>query len=167
MKRFIGIGLATAVALALVASVATAANSRSAVKVTSLVASYKGRATTQQSDTRVDILAKGTGAGNVIGAGTISGVGVSDSSVQPCPPLTGTGKLTGTAGTTLVFKVNAGSKACGDEQGEEFSVVGTATLTKGTGKFKLAKGVLRFTGSYSRGSGDFSVKFTGKVTTPK
>src|SRR6185436_12529657 len=52
MKRFIGIGLATAVALALVASVATAANSRSAVKVTSLVASYKGRATTQQSDTR-------------------------------------------------------------------------------------------------------------------
>jgi hypothetical protein len=167
VKRFIGIGLAAALSLALVASVATAASSRSSVKVTNLVASYKGQATTQQNDTAVSIAAKGTGAGNVIGAGTITGVGVSDSSVQPCPPLTGTGKLTGKLGTTLTFKVNAGSKACGDEQGQEFSVVGTATVTKGTGKFKLAKGLLRFTGSYSRGSGDFSVKFTGKVTTPK
>ena len=135
------------VAVAVVAVGAAAATAATHVKVIAFTATYSGQATTQQSDTTVAITANGTG----------------DSSQQPCVPFTGPGKMTGVAGTTLSFKVATGAKGCGDEAGQVFSVVGYATVTNATGKLKKAKGTLKFTGSYDRSSGDFSVKFTGKL----
>jgi hypothetical protein len=151
------------VAVAVVASGAVAGTSKSGVKVVPFSASYTGTATTQQTDTTVAIAANGTGTGAAIGAGKITGNGTGDSSVRPCVPFTGTGAMTGTAGTTVNFKVISGSNGCGDEAGEVFALVGHASVVKATGKLAKAKGTLKFTGTYNRTSGAFSVKFTGTL----
>jgi hypothetical protein len=78
-------------------------------------------------------------------------------------PFTGTGSMTGTAGS-LTFKVNPGSSGCGDSDGQLFSVSGKATVLKGTGKLAKVKGTLKMTGTYDRTSGAFSVKFSGALT---
>ncbi|MDQ1725154.1 MAG: hypothetical protein QOG52_2182, partial [Frankiaceae bacterium] len=79
---------------------------------------------------------------------------------QPCVPFGGTGKLTGASGS-ITFTVPNASKGCGDEGGHIFSLKGTATVLKATGKLLRAKGSLRFTGVYDRDGGTFTVKFTG------
>ncbi len=79
-------------------------------------------------------------------------------------PFTGTGLITGTAGTKLTFKIAPGSTGCGDEKGEIFSITGHATVLKGTGKLAKAKGTLKFTGIYDHTAGTFSVKFFGTLT---
>jgi len=126
-------------------------------------AKYAGTAVTKVTDNVVDISATGTGKGTVIGAGKVSGKGTGDTSQQPCVPFGGTGKMTGVAGTTSSFKVLPTSKGCGDEAGQVFSLSGKATVVKATGKLAKAKGTLRFTGTYDRGAGTFSVKFAGSL----
>lgn len=162
MKRFWSIGLAAALAVAVVAGTAAGATSK-ATKVIVFSATYAGNATTQQTDNTVDINANGTGKGTIIGAGKVTGIGTGDSSQRPCIPFTGTGSMTGTAGV-LKFKVVSGSNSCGDEQGESFAIVGHAAVVNATGKLKKAKGTLKFTGTYNRSSGAFTVKFAGKLT---
>jgi len=72
--------------------------------------------------------------------------------------------MSGTAGSKLSFTVVPGSQGCGDEQGQVFSVVGKANVTKGTGKLAKAHGLLKFTGVYDRGAGTFTVKFKGTLS---
>ena len=126
------------------------------------IGKYAGTATTQAADNVVTITANGTGAGTQIGSGKVTGAGKGDSSVQPCVPFTGTGKITGPKGT-LIFKVKPGSSGCGDEAGQLFSVTGKATVLKGTGLLAKRKGTLKMTGTFDRSSGAFTVKFTGKL----
>ena len=57
----------------------------------------------------------------------------------------------------------AGTQACGDEEGNFFSINGRAVVTKATGKLAKAKGNLKVTGSYDRAAGTFSAKFSGKL----
>jgi hypothetical protein len=151
-------------AVAVVAAGAAAGTTKGAVKVVPFSASYSGSATTQQTDNTVAIAANGTGTGAPIGAGKITGKGTGDSSQRPCVPFTGTGTMTGTAGTTLTFKVTSGSNGCGDEAGEVFALVGHANVVGATGKLKKAKGTLKFTGTYNRTSGAFAVKFAGTLS---
>jgi hypothetical protein len=123
---------------------------------------YAGTATTQAADTLVTINAAGTGSGTLIGAGKITGAGTADSSQRPCVPFTGTGKMSGPAGT-LTFKVKPGSAGCGDDSGQLFSIAGKAAVLKGTGKLAKRTGTLKMTGTYDRSSGAFTVKFTGSL----
>jgi hypothetical protein len=163
MNKVLGIAASALLAAAVITAGAAAAPASHAVKIVAFSATYTGTATTQQSDNVVDISANGSGSGTLLGAGKITGKGTGDSSQQPCVPFTGTGAMTGTAGTTVAFKVTSGANGCGDEKGEAFAIVGHATVVKATGKLAKAKGTLKFTGTYDRSSGAFKVKFTGKL----
>jgi hypothetical protein len=154
----------TALVTLAVAALASAA-AASALPSTSVpfTAKYSGQASTKVDGNTANISATGTGIGTLIGKGTLTGTGTGDSSQQPCVPFGGLGKLTGVASTTVTFKVITNSQGCGDEGGHVFSLKGTATVLKATGKLAKAKGSLRFTGLYDRDGGTFSVKFTGTL----
>lgn len=157
MKR---LSLTTAVAL-LAITVATAI-AAAATKPIAFVGSYKGTATTTQTDNVVAIKANGTGTGTLIGAGKITGVGAGDSSQRPCIPFTGTGSMKGPTGT-VIFKVIPGASSCGDDAGQFFTFTGKAAVLKATGKLLKAKGTLKLSGTYDRSSGAFTVKFKGAL----
>ena len=159
MKRIIWTTGLAALATTVLAATALAV----IVKPIAFTGTYKGNAVTNQNDTTVAITANGTGTGTLLGAGKITGTGTGDSSVRPCVPFTGTGKMSGPGGT-IVFKVIPGSSGCGDEQGQVFSISGKATILKATGKLLKRKGTLKFSGTYDRDSGAFTVKFRGSLT---
>src|SRR6266508_4372735 len=140
--------------LAVVLGALTAASVASAVAVKKIAFSgtYAGQATTKVDGNVATIAAKGTGNGT------------GDTSQQPCVPFGGTGKITGSAGTSIAFKVISGGKGCGDEGGHTFSVSGYVSVVNATGKLAKAKGTLKFTGVYDRDDGSFNVKFTGTLT---
>ena len=146
-----------------VLAVGVSAAASAAVKPIAFTAKYTGTATTQTADTTVTINANGTGTGLLLGAGKVTGAGTADSSVRPCVPFLGTGKLSG-AGGTIIFKVKPGSGGCGDDSGSLFSITGKATVLKATGKLAKRHGTLKMTGIYDRDSGAFSIKFTGALT---
>jgi hypothetical protein len=154
----LSIALLAALVIAFAATSALAAG-----KPIAFVGKYTGTATTQANDNIVTINAKGTGAGTMIGAGKVTGLGTGDTSQRPCVPFTGTGSMTGATGS-LTFKVNPGSSGCGDDSGQLFSITGKAAVLKGTGKLAKVKGTLKMTGTYDRSSGAFSVKFSGALT---
>jgi hypothetical protein len=156
MRKF-RISIAALAVAALTGAVAASAAPSKSVPFTG---NYAGTASTQVSDNVANISAQGTGKGSLIGAGKLTGSGTGDASQQPCVPFGGLGKITGASGT-IQFKVITGSQGCGDEGGHIFSLKGTATVLKATGKLAKAKGSLRFTGVYDRDGGTFSVKFTG------
>ena len=162
MRRFSIIGLAAFIAVAVIAGGAVAGTSKT-TKVIAFTAKYSGNATTQQNDSLVAIKANGSGTGTLLGAGKITGTGTADSSVKPCVPFTGPGSMTGKGGV-LKFTVLTGSCGNGDEQGQVFALVGKAKVIGATGKLKKAKGTLKFTGTYDRGSGTFVVKFKGSLS---
>ena len=129
---------AVAAALAIVVAGALAAGTV-VVKTIAFVGTYAGNAVTNANGNTVSITANGTGKGTMIGAGKITGVGTADSSSSPCVPFIGTGKITA-AGGTVTFKVIPGSTGCGDQQGENFTISGKATILKATGKLLKRKG---------------------------
>lgn len=156
MKTF-RIALVTAAAAALTAATAASALVPKTIPFT---AKYSGQASTNVVDNTATIAATGTGLASLIGAGKLVGSGTGDSSQQPCIPFGGKGVMTGKLGS-ITFTVPNASKGCGDEGGHVFSLKGTATVLKATGKLLRAKGTLRFTGVYDRDGGTFTVKFTG------
>lgn len=141
---------------------ALAAPSGIAAKIP-FTAKYSGKAVTVVNDDVVDISATGAGTATLIGAGKITGKGTGSAAERPCIPFSGTGVMTGARGT-VAFRVQPLSKGCGDEAGEQFSIVGRATVTKATGKLAKARGSLKLTGFYDRASGAYSIKFTGTLT---
>jgi hypothetical protein len=158
--RTAAIALVALVSLILGSAVATGAPG---AKIINFSAKYKGTATVKVTGEVVDsIAAKGTGTGIPIGKGTITGLGKGEAKQQPCNNWGGTGVLKGTKGT-ITFKMLAGTQGCGDEEGNFFSIVGRAVVTKATGKLAKAKGNLKVTGSYDRAAGTFIAKFTGKL----
>jgi hypothetical protein len=152
-----------AAAAALVTGAALAGPSAS-TKIVPFTAKYAGTAVVKVTDDVADISTTGAGTGTLIGTSKIVGKGTGDASQQPCVPFTGTGTMSATNGTKLLFKVVPGSTGCGDESGNVFSITGRAAVLKGTGKLAKAKGSLKLTGLYDRGKGTFAVKFAGKLT---
>jgi hypothetical protein len=148
--------------LAFAAAVFAAVAAAAPVKSIPITGTYAGTASTKVEGNTVNIAANGTGKLALIGAGTIQGAGTGDSSQQPCVPFAGTGTIKGTTGV-ITYKVLPNASGCGDEGGHVFSVKGNMQVTKATGKLAKAKGVLRFTGVYSRDDGTFSVKLTGTL----
>lgn len=153
-------------ALACVAAallVGTAWAGTSAKKIT-FTATYAGQANVKVTDNVADISANGVGKGTLIGKSSVKGLGKGDASQQPCVPWGGKGTMANTKGTKIVFEMVKGS-GCGDEQGQVFSIIGRAKILSGTKAFKKSKGsLLKVTGTYNRGAGTFSVKFSGKIT---
>jgi hypothetical protein len=158
--RTIASALAALSALLIGAAVASGAAS---VKIVNFSAKYSGTATVKVTGDVADISATGTGAGVPIGPGKVTGSGTGDASQQPCVPWGGTGVMSGTKNTKVFFKMLSGSQGCGDEQGNVFSIVAKAQVTKATGKLARAKGTLKITGIYDRGAGTFTAKFSGKL----
>jgi hypothetical protein len=159
-----GVAVLTAVAMtAAIAGVASAGTSAS-TKTVAFSAKYSGKAVVNATDTVATITANGAGTGKVIGAGKVSGKGKANTAERPCVPFTGLGTMTGTGGTKLTFKVVSGTRGCGDEEGQVFSLSGRATVVSATGRLAKAKGSLKLTGVYDRGHGTFTVKFTGTLT---
>jgi hypothetical protein len=68
-----------------------------------------------------------------------------------------------TGGAKITFKMR-GAEACGDSDGENFSISGRATVTGGAGADKTAKGSLKVTGLDTKSATTFAVKFAGKLT---
>lgn len=154
--------LSVAAALAVLALTLLAAASLAATTPVAFLGTFKGTATTNQTDTTVAISATGTGTGTLIGATKITGTGSGDTSQRPCIPFTGTGLMKGAKGT-ITFKVIPGATSCGDEAGQLFSFTGKAKVLKATGKLLKAKGTLKMTGTYDRQSGAFTAKFKGAL----
>ncbi|MHB8642809.1 MAG: hypothetical protein ACYDA3_07990 [Gaiellaceae bacterium] len=164
--RSLGITATTAIVTFVAAAVfagGSLAGTSAAAKKIAFTAKYSGTAVTKVTDNTVAITAAASGSATLIGRGTLAGRGSGDSSVRPCIPFGGTGSLTGKSGS-LAFKVTSGASGCGDEQGSIFAVTGHVAVTKATGKLAKAKGTLKFTGTYDRDAGTFSVKFTGSLT---
>jgi hypothetical protein len=142
------------------ALVATTSALGATAKPITFTGKYAGAASSKVADNVATISANGTGTGTLIGAGKLTGNGTGDASQQPCVPFGGLATITGKSGT-IQIKVPTSSQGCGDEGGHVFTLKGTATVVKATGKLAKAKGSLRFTGLYDRDGGTFSVKFTG------
>jgi len=142
---------------------AAIASGAAGVKTINFSAKYSGNATVKVTGDVADIAASGTGTGVPIGPGKLTGAGTGDASQQPCVPWGGKGVLTGTKSTKVFFKMLSGAQGCGDEQGNVFSIVARAQVTKATGKLAKAKGTLKVTGIYDRGAGTFTAKFAGKL----
>jgi hypothetical protein len=127
-------------------------------------ASYSGKVTEKVDGTKVTAFAKGSGTGTPVGKGTITGTVVASTANPPCSPFDGPGLISGSKGK-LKVKVLPISRACaaGQDDQNNISVAGSAKVVGGTGKFRTAKGTLRFTGHYDRGSGAFTVKLKGTL----
>ena len=170
MRKFhVSAALAAVLLSALVAGSAlgagTSARHRTVLpKKVAFAAAYAGTAAVKVTDNVADIQATGKGTGKPLGAGTITGVGKGDTSQQPCVPFTGPGTMVGAKGAKLAFTVLTGSTGCGDEGGNVFAISGKAKVVKGYGALKKAKGTLKFTGTYDRNAGTFTVKFKGTLT---
>ncbi len=157
---------AAAVAVAATALVAGSALAGSAAtpKKVALKASYSGKAVVRIAGSQADISADATGTGVPVGKSKLSGKGTG-TNVEPCPLFGGPGTITAANGSKLNFVVgSAAGSACTDEEGQTFSLLGRATVKGGTGKYAKAKGTFKFTGTYDRKSGLFSVKLVGSLT---
>jgi hypothetical protein len=133
---------------------------------TAFSASYKGLVTEKVNGQTVTATVRGTGTGTPIGKSTISGVVVATTAPDsPCAPFKGPGVISGKSGK-LKVTVTPTSRGCaaGEDDRNNISVAGSVKVNGGTGKYRKAKGVLRFTGHYDRGSGAFSVKLKGALS---
>ena len=166
--------LTSAVAVLAVAAVcvgsATAGTAKSA-KIVLFTGSYAGAANVTVADGVSNISATAPGKATatgikvpVFGAGKLTGTGTgSADSAQTCQVFNGTGSITGVKGAKINFKMS-GAQACGDSDGENFSITGRATVTGGAGAYKTAKGSLKVTGLFKKTAKTFAVKFAGKLT---
>jgi hypothetical protein len=147
-------GLAVAAAV-----VGTAAGASHAFR-----ASYTGTVTEKVDGQAVTATPRGKGTGTPIGKSTLTGIVSATTANPPCSPLNGPGTLAGTAGK-LKVKLLATSRGCAasEEDRDNISFSGSAKVTGGTGKFRAARGTLRFTGHYNRANGSFNVKLSGTL----
>jgi hypothetical protein len=172
VNRFWISGALGAAAAALVAGSALAVTG-SAKVVVPFRGTYAGKAVVRVTGETADITASAAGPARILGKSRISGTlgrskllgkGVGSQS-DPCPLFGGVGSITSATGSKLNFRIPpAAGSGCTDEQAQLFSLSGRATVTGGTGKYVRTKGVLRFSGSFDKGTGVFNVAFTGTLT---
>jgi hypothetical protein len=158
--------LHTATGVAAVVITALAAGTAFAAGGSTFTAKYAGTVTEKVNGNTIVAAVKGSGSGKLVGVSKLAGTATGTTSPESaCAPFFGPGTITGAKGT-LKLKVVAGSRACaaGEDDRDNISFSGTATVTGGSGKFKKTRGSLHFSGHYDRAGGAFTVKFTGRVT---
>jgi hypothetical protein len=172
VNRFWISGATAAALAAALASGSALAGGGSAKVSVQFRASYAGTAVVRVTGQQADITANAVGPARILGKSRISGTlgrsklygKGSGSNSDPCPLFGGRASITAANGMKLNFTIPAaGGSGCTDEEGKLFSLSGRATVTGGTGKYVRTKGVLRFAGSFDRGTGKFSVAFTGAL----
>lgn len=156
--------LAAFLALAGVLAGASPAATGASSKTSPFTASYAGRAIVRTTgESTAAISANGTGKGNVVGASKLVGTGVGIQG-DPCASFSGKGTITTKTGK-LNIVVPTGAKACpGATDENQNALTGTVKVAGGTGTFKKAKGTLKLTGNYDRGTGKFTVSFKGAIS---
>jgi hypothetical protein len=160
-----------AVAVAAVCTGSAFAGTAKSAKIVLFTGNYAGTANVTVADDVSNIQASGPGKGTPVGIkvppfglGKVTGLGTgSADKTQTCQVFNGTGSITGIKGAKLNFKMT-GAQACGDADGENFSIVGRATVTGGAGAYKRAKGSLKVTGLFKKSAKTFAIKFSGKLT---
>jgi hypothetical protein len=159
--RRLAVGGAAAAALAAIAGSAFAGSGTTNV---AFRANFHGKAVVQITGSRADIVsARASGRGVPIGKATLFGKGAGNNS-DPCPLFGGPATITTKNGKLKFVVAPTGGSACTDEQGQDFSLSGRAKFKGGTGRYARAKGSFRFSGSYTRSTGAFSVRFVGTLT---
>ena len=160
MNRFRYVGVLAAAAVAAVA-VGSALASTAAPRP--FKAAFTGKAVVKVDGQAADITATGAGLATLLGKSRLTAKGAGTAS-DPCPLFGGLASITGTGGK-LNFRIPpAAGSGCTDEQGTTFALVGRATIIGGTLKYRKAKGTFKFTGTFDKGTGNYSVKFTGLLT---
>jgi hypothetical protein len=158
--------LASVAAMAAVAAVSAGSAFAGPVKSAKIVqfeAIYAGAANVTVADGLATISANGTGKGALIGPGKVTGKGTGSADESAtCQVFNGTGTMAGTKGK-INFKMT-GAQACGDSEGNLFSITGRAVVTSGTLAFKKAKGSLKVTGSYNKTAKNFTIKVKGPLS---
>jgi hypothetical protein len=131
---------------------------------TAFTARYAGTVTEKVNGTAVTAVPNGKGTGTLIGKSTLTGIVKATTANPPCSPLNGPGTLAGAKGKLKVTLLPT-SRGCAasEEDRDSISFSGSAKVIGGTGKFRKAKGTLRFTGHYDRAGGSFSVKLKGTL----
>jgi hypothetical protein len=125
---------------------------------------YKGLATEKVNGSKVTAVVKGSGT-TTLGKSSLTGTVVATtSSESPCAPFGGPGVLTVKGGTIKVTATSSRGCAADADAQDSITVAGQLKVAGGTGKYKKAKGTLRFSGHYNRGNGAFNVKVTGPLT---
>ncbi len=159
MKRRLGAAVVVGVLAVAVAFVGTALGSNH-----KFTASYSGKVTEVVNGSAVTATPNGKGKGTLIGKSTLTGTVAATTANPPCSPLSGPGILKGAKGT-LKITLLAGSRACaaGEDDPNNISFSGSAKVTGGTGTLRKAKGTLRYSGHYNRGTGAFTVKLSGTL----
>jgi hypothetical protein len=172
VNRFRISGALVAALAAALATGSALAGSGSAQVSVPFRATFTGKAVVRVNENNADITANGLGPARILGKSRISGtLGKSKlvgkgtgSNSDPCPLFGGTATITAATGARLNFAIPpAGGSGCTDEQAQLFSLSGRARVTGGTGKYVRTKGTLRFSGSFDRGTGAFTVAFTGTL----
>jgi hypothetical protein len=149
-----------------------------ATKKLAFKGSYHGTIGLLWSSTGVSATSvSGHGTGTLLGSSAMAGHGAG-TAASTCDPFSGTGSLTGGANKLLLKVVSSSqTQACAAGQAAPtlVSVKGVAIVTGGTGKYKGAKGTLKFSGSFSiqsttAGSSEsdaFTATLTGTLTVKK
>jgi hypothetical protein len=163
LRKYLLASVAALVAVAAVSAGAAFAGPAKSTKIVQFEAVYAGAANVTVADGLATISANGTGKGALIGAGKITGNGTGSADEgATCQTFNGTGVMAGTKGK-INFKLT-GAQACGDSEGNLFSINGRAVVTGGTLAFKKAKGSLKMTGSFNRSAKNFTIKVKGPLS---
>jgi hypothetical protein len=128
-------------------------------------ATYNGTAVVKIEDNVATISSvSGLGTATVpVGKSKLSGMGKGLGG-ESCGTFGGPGAITTTTGKLNFVVALTGGIACPDESGDNFSLSGRATFKGGTRKYLRAKGTFKFTGTYAKSTGAFTVRFLGTLT---
>ena len=155
----------TRVAVAAVAVLAALATSVAFAAPSPFTATYSGKVTERVDGQTVYAAGTGTGRGTLVGKSSIRGSVIGSTSNPPCAPFAGPASIKSAKGVMKLKVLRSSSRACGSEEDQtNISISGNASVLRGTGKFKKAKGTVHFSGRYNRKAGTFTLKFRGKVT---
>jgi hypothetical protein len=123
---------------------------------------YSGHASVTVSGSSVTISSvSGTGTGTD-GITKLTGANGSGTTSGTCAFFSGPGMLSGTGGK-LSLAVKSSSSGCGS--GNQIAVKGSATVKGVSGKLKKAKGTVKFSGTYDKTTGNFTITISGPLTT--
>jgi len=103
------------------------------------------------------------GHGKPIRRATLRGSAHGVFTSQTCVLFSGTAVLKGTAGSFRLSAHRARACASGTNP-NRVAFSGTANVSRGTGRFRGAHGIVSFHGTYARNSGAVTISLTGKLT---